>query len=382
MTCPGSIRATEHLPDETSEYAAEGTVAHWVREMCLLYGFDPFDWVGTRMVQDGYEFEVTNEMAAFLLEGIERVDDIGGERFVEHRCDLSRWMPGQFGTLDTGIVTPDVIYIDDLKYGQGVEVEPFENKQLMIYALGFWDNIARHRTKATDFIISIDQPRAGGIKTWETTLDRLLEFGEEVRVAAARTYDEDAPFKASRKGCQWCRKRNVAPTDGAVSGCKTYDEYMLDFFGAQFEDLDDGGEIALPENLSGKRRWTIVQNASEIKKWLTHLHDESVLAAELGQPDPGSKLVAGAKASREWSDEERAKRILLGILRGEAFTRKLISPAQAEKALKPRRGFDGNPTAWDALNKLWTQAEGKPVLVPESSPKPALIPVTELFDDL
>lgn len=380
MPCPGSVRATEHLPDSTSVFAAEGSCAHWVREWSLILGCSPFDFVGQSMTFDGFEFTVDETMASHLMDGLDRIEELGGMQFVEHRCDLSRWMPGQFGTLDTGIVTDGAIYIDDLKYGQGEEVEPEKNKQLMIYALGFWDNIARHHTDATDFVISIDQPRAGGIKVWETTLDELLAFGEEVREAAKRTYDKDAPFCATRKGCRWCLKKELPPAPGDLTGCRTYDEFMAGFFADQFEDLD--GPLILPANLTALRRANVVLHADLIRKWLARLHEDSQQAAEMGCPDPGLKLAEGKAGARFWTNETRAERILRIVLSDDAYTRKLKSPTQADKDVRPRRGKPGHERAWNLLNRLIDQPKGKPILVPEDSPKPAIQPAADVFDDL
>ena len=47
---------------------------------------------------------------------------------------------------------------------------------LMLYALGFWWNVARHVSKATQFLIRIDQPRcAGGGGEWRISLEDLLK---------------------------------------------------------------------------------------------------------------------------------------------------------------------------------------------------------------
>lgn len=385
FVCPGSVRILDTMPeDRSSEFAAEGTVAHEVRELCLRYGFEPFDFIGQTFSADGFSFVVTEEMADFLTPGIDRVRDLRGRLYVEHRADLGRWLPKQFGTLDVGVARDDAIFIDDLKYGQGVEVSPVDNKQLKIYALGFWDNVARHLTSATDFVISIDQPRAGGIKVWETTLDELLAFGEELRAAGERTYLPDAPFKASKKGCQWCRVKDRKAEDGTLTGCKTYDTFMLDFFGAQFDDLDDNLRIDPPKDPTPLRRSKIVRHADIITKWLARIHEDSVEAALAGNPDPGLKLVAGRKGHRKWFSEQVVEPLIIESLRDDAFTRKLKTPAEVEKLMlpKPRRGFTGHPETWAKLSEMIDQPEGAPKLVPEDDDRPALASLRDQFEEL
>jgi hypothetical protein len=48
MVCAGSVAAEEGLPDDTSEFAAEGTFAHHISEECLALGLDPYDFIGHR----------------------------------------------------------------------------------------------------------------------------------------------------------------------------------------------------------------------------------------------------------------------------------------------------------------------------------------------
>ena len=161
MRCPGSVALCDEAPErESSEYAAEGTVAHHVREMCLRFGLEPEDFIGQQIGADGYSFTVTEDMADHLRPGIEFVRERKGKVYNEYQVRFDRWLPGQFGTLDVGITAPDEIIINDLKYGAGKPVSAKENEQLMIYALGFWDNVARHETDATDFLLVVDQPRA------------------------------------------------------------------------------------------------------------------------------------------------------------------------------------------------------------------------------
>src|SRR5690606_17563391 len=128
----------------------------------------------------GEIYTVDKQWVRWLQPGIDRMREFGGVFHSEHKVDLSHWLgPDQFGTLDRGIYRDDLIIISDLKFGAGVPVHPEENEQLMLYALGFWYNVARHHTKTRDVLINIDQPRAdGGGGDWYTTVDHLLEFGE------------------------------------------------------------------------------------------------------------------------------------------------------------------------------------------------------------
>lgn len=43
MACPGSVRLSAGLPDESSPFAEEGTKAHELAEICLKQGYHPSD---------------------------------------------------------------------------------------------------------------------------------------------------------------------------------------------------------------------------------------------------------------------------------------------------------------------------------------------------
>ena len=99
---------------------------------------------------------------------------------------------------------------------------------------------------------------------------------------------------------------------------------------------------------------------------------------EKGQPVKGYKLVEGRKGRRDWTDTDVVTETLEDILGEEAYKKNLLTPAQAEKALKT------NHEEWAELQHLIEQGETKPIVVGEDHPKPAIIVgnVADDFDDL
>ena len=393
MTCPGSVRLIERLTqagvvqeDRSSQFAAEGTAAHEVRALALDLGIDPHEFIGMRITADGFTFPVTEEMCDHLMPGIDWIREQTAPRskgrpdlmVVENRVDLGHFLPGQFGTLDLGILRDDAVIISDLKYGAGVPVDAVNNRQLMIYAAGFWFNHGHgKRPHARRVILNIDQPRAGGMKFWELDRSELLAFAEEARAAARVVDDPDAALVASEKGCRWC------PVRTTEWGCKTYDAFMLSLFADAFDDIENEPDFPDPERMTPERRYHIVRNAHLARAWLAKLREESLAAALAGRPDPGSKAVAGQKGDRHYNDEAAAEAILVRALgRDDAFNRKLLSPAQAEPLMKPGRKRKGHPEAWDDLTALVVQSDGKPALAPAEDEREALTPFAYDFDDL
>jgi len=370
MTCAGYPNANDGLPDDESEFAREGTIAHEISDACLALCLDAHDFIGLRTIHHPWEFEWTEDDADYLQPGIEWTRSQPGKFFGEHRVDISEWtLPGQFGTLDRGIVSPTLITISDLKYGRGVAVSPVRNKQLQLYALGFWRSVARHYTDAKEFLIHIDQPRnAAGGGEWRTTLKDLLAFGEEASAAARRTLDPDARRTASKDACMWCKRKN------APGGCSTYDEFLADMIGQKFDDLD-APPLVLPSELTPERRTTLIQHSKMIEIWLADLHSAALDDAKAGRPVPGLKAVLGRKSADKFVDTAAAQASLEPALGDSLFNKKLKTPTQLSKML-PSERFSR------IVKPLVSVGERKPILVPEDDAREAITPIAEKFDDV
>lgn len=373
LRCPGSIQMSQKAPERRdSEAAAEGTVAHHVREMVLEIGFRLEDFLGAEIAADGFTFEVDEDMIEHLRPGIEWVEQQPGRVINEFQVDLSRWMPGQFGTLDVGIIADDRITINDLKYGIGVPVDPVRHEPTMAYALALWDNLARHETDATDFLIVIDQPRheeGGG--EWHTTLEELLEFGEEMQAGFQAAQAPDAPLRAGEKQCMFCPAKGI---------CPEYARWSMDQFDLILDDLDDEGPLTPADaaKFGPERRAKVAAHYGLLKKWLDAVHGQVLDDALGGLPTPGLKAVKGKRGPRKWVSEQRAKEKLTLLLPAETHAEiytepTLKSPAQIERLLPKEQHGD--------LDLLWTQAEGRPSLAPEDSDKPA-VTRADMLDDL
>lgn len=373
MVCHGKPRMEDRFPEEASEFSSEGTAAHAVREACLREHRNVEEFVGEKIEADGQLFEVTADWVDYLQPGIDQIREFKGAWVFEYRVEMDPWIPGGFGTLDAGGISDELIIIDDLKFGRGVLVNAERNKQLMIYALGFWMNYARHHTKATRFLLRIDQPRVSGRGSeWEVSLDQLLLFAEEVAAAAIATLDPDAPLVPSEKGCRFCRAAKNA-------SCYALDQFILDLLGLSLEDLDNPRtqEPTMIEydKLDPERRSYVLTHTGMIRSWLTNLHNVALSDAQAGQDVPGFKAVA-TLGDRSWTSEAEAEAFFKGrVPAKDMYSQKLKSPAQMEKV---------------AGTRVWTKAErelvhrpaGKPALVPESDPRPALIPLQDLLEDL
>lgn len=371
LTCPGSINFTKDYPNSSSAAADEGTVAHWVREECLYWGDDPYAYIGQQMTLNGTTWTVDADMADALMEGVDFIREFSGKMFIEERIDLGRWMPGQFGTLDCGIANDDVILISDLKFGRGVAVDPVGNTQQMIYALGFWDQYARHVSKAEKVLIHIDQPRhAQGGGLWTTTVAELLAFGEELRRKAQATLDPDAPLVPSAKGCQWCPAANMP---GRPGGCPAHAQATLDIIGLDLESLDEPDEWKPPlvEGLTPERLLAISEKKKQIEGFLEYAHSMALQHLLEKGPIAGKKAVIGRRPPMKWV-EDGAAEVFLRQKSVEPFNKRLITPAQAASQIGKK---------YELPSTLVERAEGKPVIVDIGDVRDAITPLNDEFED-
>ena len=379
--CPGSVREESKLSqDNSSSHAAEGTVFHSIIEKCLtddLVGLEPADFLGQQFDVDGHAITVDEDMVRYATAGIDSVEEQEGDLYVETKVSLSTWLPDdadengetaeQFGTLDIALVSEETITVWDWKYGRGVPVSPFENDQLVLYALGFWDTVAKHVTKATQFRIVIDQPRnPDGGGEWLCSLDTLLRIGEDIAADARATLAPDAPKKAGPVQCKFC---SVRPA------CDEFARYNLDLMSSYFEDLtEEGFDLPDTDGMTPERRSFVALRSSMIQTWLDDLKGRVLNDAIQGEPTPGAKAVRGKAGARKWADEDEAEKSLKRHLgKKKAFVEKLISPTQAEKLLSTQQ--------WERARKNITQNEPKPLLVDETDSREPIQPAVGLFED-
>jgi hypothetical protein len=372
--CPGKPAAEEGLPDVPTIFAAEGKCAHLISDLCLKTGLSAFDFVGCRTAVDEFRFEWTDADAEWMQPGLNRVTGFEGQLFSELRVDMSPWLGAdEGGTLDRAVVSRDLIVIDDLKWGW-VPVSPVRNKQTMSYALGFWEEVARHLSPATDFLLSIDQPRcSGGGGTWRVTLDELLAFGEELKRRVALSRQPNAPRRGSDV-CRNCRRFNTK------GGCYEADRFCLEVMGMAPETVDKNDAICAPPlmlpTLDGDRRAYIIRHSKLVEAWLERQRDDALTDALTGHEVPGMKAVNGNRPPRKWKDPETIGAALIPILGDKRWAPpKIKTPTQVEKEL-------GRAAYVEKIEDLVDPGEPKPVLVPVDDARRAIESLASRFEEL
>lgn len=364
MACPGSVRVEAALPDETSTYAEEGTVAHEVGALCLRTGDVAANYVGNvfatkdgeiSTLTDGAdrEYEVDEEMVESVQLYLDYVRQQPGTLVIEQRVDYSPWVPDGFGTADAVILHDGTACVVDLKYGKGVRVDAEDNPQIMLYALGALNEFG-FAFDIDKFKLVIVQPRLDHISEWTVSREDLENFGAWASKCAERALADDAPLTPSEKACKFCRARG---------SCKALAEHAYALACDGFEAIGGPVETRDPAILTPHELSALLNDIDILDGWAAAVRGHAVAMLMRGETVPGFKLVEG-QSRRQWDDEEAAGRALARKLGAkEAFVKKLIPITQAEKLLG--KG--------DTLVAKYTiKPPGKPTLAPESSPKPAL----------
>lgn len=366
MSCPGSVRMCEGIPDTSSDASLEGTMMHTVSAHCLTRGTDAAGYVGVTDAETGLILQA--EQAQAIQTYVDTVRDIvkttGGELLVEQR--LSIWhMTGEedaHGTADAVIMTMDELIVIDAKFGRGVAVDAEDNPQLMMYAAAAY---VEHEL-AYDFKrvrMMIVQPRLNASPEWTIPVPQLDNFMEEVQISAELTRQPDAPLVPSAKGCQWCR---------AKATCPAITNKIMDDFDAVVPETADERDLA-----------RVMANADMIEKWVKAVRAEVERRLLAGEPVHGYKLVQGKKGNRQWADPDAAEETLksMRIKHDQMYDYKLASPTSIEKLAK---AGDVGPRQWAKIQDLITQSEGQPSVAPESDKRPALVTSATAsdFDDV
>ncbi len=357
--------------DSSSKYADEGTEAH--NHAALMLDVPAFS---------GFMPKLPAEMEGFVINYVHFVRqhvEPGDRVYIERTVSLF-YSPEETGTVDVLIVKKSGrVVIIDLKYGQGVSVEAFENPQLGIYAESAIRELEEIETIADDAQIDLfiyqprDRANPDPIRLWKLTRASLALFCAALDAAAQGILSgQPTQFVANPdEQCRFCPAAGI---------CKAYAEIGLVAVGADFDNLDKKVvELAAPDSITREQRQTILAAKKTLIAWLEAVEDQEMNELLGGAKPMGFKLVEG-KSNRQWTDEDAIEKLLRNHLAADQVRPpgKVVSPAQAEKLLK---GLELSTKFQNKFDALITKPQGNPTLVVESDPRPALTQAIE-FPDL
>lgn len=350
LNCPLAPRLEATLPEQPSEYAQEGTLAHSVCEITAKKKFKKVKAADYNKVIRGlkkkelWDDEMLHTAETYVEHLSERAMSFEHEPYItfEVKVDISDYVPEAFGRCDCVMFGGNTLVITDYKHGKGVPVSADENPQMMLYALGalkLYQPLFGGAIKNVE--IYIDQPRLNSYEGWTVSTEDLLKWGEEIKPKAQMAFMGFGEYHAG-DWCRFCRAHGI---------CKAQAQQMtsaLDDFGAV-----SGGNPALltPEQMS-----EALTKGKCLVDWYTKLQEKSLEALLSGTKVPGYKVVEG-RSVRVWTDQDKALEKLQanGVERAMIYDSVPKTLAQLEKMLGAKKFSE-------LVGEFVTKPQGKPAL--------------------
>jgi hypothetical protein len=398
IPCPGSVVLEAQFPDETNEHAEYGTAAHELAAVALEQGADAAAYQG-RMFNTEYQggFEADADMVAHVQAYLDALRDYaeGHDLWVEQRLDMSRHVPGCWGTGDGAVIADDEgeIQLHDLKFGKGVQVYAEENPQLMLYGIGLLE-VAEMLGDYDQVRLVIHQPRLNHLDEWACSVEHLRSFAQEAAQSArqAKLVQQGKAeltefLQPGDTQCRFCKAKATCPAvANAVAeelfgngealegepkeGTRTAEEATAAIEeAAETAEADPDAAVSLLTNTQIAR---IMPHLDMIEQWTkaVRAHAEAELLA--GREVPGYKVVEGRRGNRKWTNKEEVEDVLRNQFRlpqSNVYKQTLIGPADIDRLHK-----DGKlgQRRYQKIQAYIDQPEGKPAVVPETDKRPPL----------
>ena len=362
LACPSSYKLEQAMPRVESEHAALGTALHEaIAEYCteLL----PNDLhVSTLEGQTFKGIEITHSLildklqpaAEALQELIERAGGFS-EVFIEEKIS---YLGGNNYIDFYGKGIDGKMYVIDFKFGDGVPVDPFLNKQLLFYACAVWNDTQID----APYVLGIIQPILGvdgsALKTWNYVgVDAIQDWHDLFSAAKDLCQSADDSYYVGSH-CRFCKANapGVCPKKTAVA-----------------IELSEDAFLQPPQPMQPDVVARYLELAEQIEPAIKTLRAHAHAQLEQGVDIPGYKVVA-KRGRRVYTDETAVTGLLDEELGAGAYIRKLISPAQAEKAL-------GKPRYKTLLSDLVAMVSSGTTMVKENDSRPAILSPRQIIGD-
>ncbi len=372
LTCTKSVEECDGLPNPSSPYAAEGTLAHELLELRLKGD----GTLAPELILDVPADMLPAVSAAYKYVQSLLADDPNAVMFVEVKVGPGILGPDVSGTADVVVYQPlfKILHVIDYKHGVGVAVDVEGNPQLEIYAILALEALAFMIGEVKEVYTTVIQPRAvhgdGAVRSATYPWLVLAERAKEINWAVEKIASGDTCYMPGEDACRWCL---------AKATCKALKTQCLEAAQMTF--------LAIPEKDEAKDTGAdelvnFFANRKLIDMWLTALDRKIKDELAAGRKVGDLKLVAGRKGNRAWAekDEKKLKEFLKSELKlkpKEMVVEKLKSVTQIGKVLDTK-GTRNMAKKREAFDKMVTRADGKPVVAAGSDKRDAIV----LFEDL
>lgn len=367
LNCTAAPRFEEQFPENTSEYAEEGRLAHAICELKVRKKF-------TVMSKSTYTKQLNKlKKDPLYKDEMEKTSDLYIEHLTERamtykttpsvaaevKVDFSEYVPDGFGTCDCVMIGGDTLSITDYKHGKGVPVSAENNPQMRLYALGA---LKRYRPVYGDSIkkicMTIDQPRIQDDVSCEIiAVEELLVWGESIKPIAAKAYMGLGTF-CPGEHCRFCRGKTKCK---ARADQNTALEEFKDCVPQNGEKPPLFGQGVLTDAEIGD----LLVRGQELVKWYKDLEEYALATILNGGIIPGWKAVAG-RSNRTFTNQEAAIAAVIAAGYDEClvYDRKPKSLTELEKLM-------GKAEFAEKVGKFVEKPLGKPTLAPASDKREA-----------
>lgn len=351
--CPGALALTRYAPEKPSIHADTGTAVHQIAEKCLRTNVDADTFVGTVEATKAHKIEITEELANSAQEYVDycrALRETATATWIEERFSFADLNPpfdaGGTGDFVAYVADTGLLEVVDLKNGMGV-VDPRDNPQLRSYGLGA---LLKHSSLNVDQIkVTIVQPRAphkdGRIRSEAFHVADLIDWTADLLKAMHRSRAAIEAFDATNGNtvlldewsAAWLRpgKCTFCPVEGS---CPAYKRDALAVAAVWFDDMDQPrlGNAALDQSPEALNR--DLNMLPMLEDWIKARRAFAHALAEQGVQFEDFQLVDKI-GNRKWNDDGEAVTALMGagLTDDQVYTRKPVSPAQAEKLLGAKR---------------------------------------------
>jgi len=370
LNCAPSARLEEALPEKVSVYAQEGTLAHEIAEKYNDYAFKKTIKQKRSLAKKITPFkenelfndemlEYAEGFSVFVKEKFNEVKALDPEAYIvfEERLDYSEYVPEGFGTGDVIIISDEKLIVIDYKYGKGVMVSAEDNTQMMLYALGAYQNYS-YAYDLSSIEAIIYQPRLDHISSSLMDTQTLLTWADNtLKEKAALAFDGAGEF-VSGEHCRFCKYKNV---------CRALAEENL-----KLQEYDyKRGDALTNEEISD-----IIKISARLANWAKDVKAYALEKALEGEIFTGWKVVEG-KSNRKYSSEEFIEKALQeNGYKPEDYTKSSLITLTAMEKLLTKKGFT------ELLGEYIEKPEGKPTLVLETDKRQAINTAVTDFEEV
>ena len=358
LTCPGSAKASEGIPDQESLFAAEGHDAHALAEirLCERLGLQTNEKIEDLTFYNREMEDYISDYVSYVLEKVASIkkDCPDATVLIEQKVTAVRYDESLFGSTDVAIIADKVLTIIDLKYGRGVLVNAKENTQEMCYGLCAMETFG-NLYDIEDINLCIFQPRLSNVSEWSLTVKELYKWADEILkpgIEKIRAGSEE--FHPSRH-CVFCKAKPL---------CKALRDQNLELAKHEFRPafLMDDSEIE-----------EVLDKADDFVNWINSVKEFALEDAMKGKKYDHYKLVEG-RSNRKYIDETK----VINVVKEAGYNpyeEKLLSVTGMQSRLGKAR-FE------ELLGNLVVKPRGKLTLVSRDDKRPEVNPASVDFMNL